>query len=74
VRTRQAGRRAFISVHVLVPRSWTVQQAHDLVERVEEALHEQLPYATVFTHLEPFEDPLSFADTGLDRSAKPARS
>ena len=30
-------------------------------------------HATVFTHLEPLEDPVSFADTGLDRSAQPAR-
>jgi divalent metal cation (Fe/Co/Zn/Cd) transporter len=35
LRTRQAGRRAFISVHVLVPRAWSVQRGHDEVERVE---------------------------------------
>jgi divalent metal cation (Fe/Co/Zn/Cd) transporter len=44
LRTRQAGRRAFVSVHVLVPRAWTVQRGHDEVERVEEALRDQLPY------------------------------
>src|SRR3954467_1746078 len=67
LRTRQAGRRAFVSVHVLVPQAWTVQRGHDQVERVEAALREQLPYATVFTHLEPIEDPRSYADTRLDR-------
>ena len=31
LRTRQAGHRAFISIHVLVPGDWTVQRGHDLV-------------------------------------------
>lgn len=68
LRTRQAGSRAFLSVHVLVPGAWTVQRGHDVVEEVEAALRERLPYATVFTHLEPAEDPLSFNDTELDRA------
>jgi cation diffusion facilitator family transporter len=67
LRTRQAGARAFLSMHVLVPGAWTVQRGHDLAEEVEAALREQLPYATVFTHLEPAEDPRSFDDTMLDR-------
>ncbi|MEN3285080.1 MAG: hypothetical protein V7607_6220 [Solirubrobacteraceae bacterium] len=72
LRTRQAGQRAFVSLHVLVPGAWTVQRGHDVVEQVEAALRERLPYATVFTHLEPAEDPRSFDDTALDRiSAAP---
>ena len=71
LRTRQAGRRAFISMHVLVPGAWTVQQGHDLAERVEREVTERLPYATVFTHVEPREDAASFDDILLDRG-KPA--
>jgi cation diffusion facilitator family transporter len=67
LRTRQAGRRAFVSVHVLVPRAWSVQRGHDELERVEQALRDQLPYATVFTHLEPLDDPRSYDDISLDR-------
>jgi cation diffusion facilitator family transporter len=67
LRTRRAGRRAFVSVHVLVPGGWTVQRGHDLAERVEADLVAALGHASVFTHLEPREDPASFADTGLDR-------
>ena len=37
LRTHQAGHRAFISTHVLVPGDWTVQRGHDLVEEVEAA-------------------------------------
>jgi cation diffusion facilitator family transporter len=67
LRTRQAGSRAFVSTHVLVPRAWSVQRGHDEAERVEAALREALPYATVFTHLEPIEDRRSYDDTQLDR-------
>jgi cation diffusion facilitator family transporter len=73
LRTRQAGQRAFISTHVLVPGTWSVQEGHDLAEEVEAALRDRLPYATVFTHLEPAEDPRSFADTALDRRAADIR-
>ena len=67
LRTRQAGARSFVSMHVLVPGDWTVQQGHDLLERVERDLRRALPDATVFTHLEPLEDPVSFDDQGLER-------
>lgn len=66
IRTRQAGRRQFISMHVLVPGNWTVTRGHDLVVELEAAIREALPGTTVDTHLEPLEDPESWADTGLD--------
>lgn len=67
LRTRQAGRRSFVSFHVLTPGLWTVQQGHDVLERVEADLRERLGNVTVFTHLEPVDDPVSFADVELDR-------
>lgn len=63
VRTRQSGQRAFISFDVLVPGAWTVQQGHDLLERIERELRAALPYATVLTHLAAIEDPASHTDT-----------
>jgi cation diffusion facilitator family transporter len=68
LRTRRAGPRAFVSLHVLVPGDWSVQRGHDLAERVEADLRAALAPATIFTHLEPIEDPASFADTTLDRA------
>jgi hypothetical protein len=56
-------------VDLLGPGAWTVQQGHDLAVRVERDLRERLPYATVFTHVEPREDAASFEDVSLDRSA-----
>jgi cation diffusion facilitator family transporter len=67
LRTRQAGTRAFVSLHVLVPGAWTVQQGHDWSERIEADILQALPYAHLTTHLEPLEDPLSLADQDLDR-------
>ena len=67
VRSRQAGRRAFVSLHVLVPGDWTIKQGHDLSERLERELRSAVPHASVLTHLEPVEDPASFDDEQLDR-------
>lgn len=67
LRTRRAGSRSFISFHVLVPGSWSVHAGHTLLEQLEQDLRQAVPGATVFTHLEPIEDPESFADTSLER-------
>lgn len=67
LRTRQAAGRSFISVHVLVPGGWTVQEGHDLLERIEDDIRRTVPRSSVITHLEPLEDPASLADEELDR-------
>lgn len=71
LRSRRAGSRAFVSTHVLVPGDWSVQRGHDLAEQIDLQLREALGHATVFTHLEPLEDPASFEDTELDRWTDP---
>ncbi len=68
LRSREAGQRRFISMHVLVPGSWTVQRGHDLLEKIEAEVRECFDRpTTVFTHLEPLEDPTSMDDIGIDR-------
>lgn len=67
LRTRQSGSRRFASMHVLVPDTWTVQHGHQLLENIEADIRHALPSITVFTHLEPLNDPTSFEDTNLDR-------
>ncbi len=62
LQTRESGRDRFVSLHVLVPGSWSVTRAHDLVEEVEQAIRAELPQAQVHTHLEPCEDPRSHDD------------
>ena len=68
LRTRQAGTRAFITLHMLVPGRWTVQQAHDCSERLESELRAVVAHANITTHVEPLEDPVSQLDRELDRS------
>ena len=67
LRTRAAGSRRFVTVHVLVPGAWTVQRGHDLVERLEAEMRQKLKRLTVLTHLEPIEDEVSWRDTELER-------
>ena len=68
LRTRQAGMRSFVSVHVQVPGKWSVQKGHDLLENLEKELRNSVPSTTtVSTHLEPLEDPASLDDEDLDR-------
>ena len=77
LRSRQAGSRRFVSFHVLVPGTWTVLKGHHLCDAIELAIKDALPETTVFTHLEPCEDPASFVDQALDRvpvSAEPSET
>ncbi len=62
VQTRESGRQRFVSMHVLVPGTWTVERGHDLLEAVEQQIREALPDTIVSTHLEPIEDPRSWED------------
>src|SRR6266545_798841 len=74
LRTRQAGARAFLSMHVLVPGDWTVQRGHNLLEQIEADIRRALPKTTIVTHLEPQEDPVSWEDVNLDRVDVPVSS
>jgi cation diffusion facilitator family transporter len=71
LRTRQSGSRKFVSVHVLVPGQWTVQRGHELLERIEGQVRERVPGASVFTHLEPVDDPASWDDVQLEPAVPP---
>ena len=64
LRTRQAASRGFISFHLLVPGSWTVQRGHAMLDQIENEICQVLPGASVTAHLEPLEDPVSFEDKG----------
>jgi divalent metal cation (Fe/Co/Zn/Cd) transporter len=67
LRTRQAGARSFVTLHVLVPAGWTVAQGHDLAHEVEKDIHAVLPDAAVLTHVEPLGYPESYQDVDLYR-------
>lgn len=70
LRSRQAGARRFVSMHVLVPGDWTVQRGHQLLEKIESDIRAAIKNITVFTHLEALNDPASYDDTKLDRASQ----
>ena len=65
LRTREAGHRRFMEMHILVPGAWSVKRGHDLTEDVTDSLLEAFPDLRVSAHLEPIEDPRSYEDMGV---------
>ena len=53
LRTRTSGTHNFVQFHVWVPAEWTVKEAHDRIDRVEEALQAQFPATEILIHLDP---------------------
>ena len=53
LRTRESGRHRFVALTVLVPGTWTVEQAHDVADEVESAIAADLAHTEVQTHIEP---------------------
>ena len=72
LRTRRAAAKQFMSVHLLMPGTWTIARGHDLAERLESDLRKAVPGIIVLTHLEPDDDPASWKDVDLERKDFPA--
>jgi ferrous-iron efflux pump FieF len=53
LRTRKSGTVRFVQFHVWVPADWTVQQAHDRLDAVEEKLQRRFPGTEILIHLDP---------------------
>ncbi|WP_224007890.1 cation diffusion facilitator family transporter [Aureimonas sp. SA4125] len=53
LKTRIAGRALFIEFHMVVPSAMTVGDAHDICDRIEEALLREFDHSTVQIHVEP---------------------
>jgi ferrous-iron efflux pump FieF len=52
-RTRKSGTLRFVQFHVWVPADWTVQEAHDRLDRVEEQLQARFPGTEILIHVDP---------------------
>ena len=53
LRTRTAGNRDFVQFHVDMPPIMTVEEAHDIIERVEADLCRQFPGMELLIHIDP---------------------
>jgi ferrous-iron efflux pump FieF len=52
-RTRTSGTHNFAQFHVWVPGGWTVQEAHDRLDAVEEELQRRFPNTEILIHVDP---------------------
>jgi divalent metal cation (Fe/Co/Zn/Cd) transporter len=55
LRTRKAGARRFLELHLLVPGELSVADSHALCDRIEASLHAHFAKAHVTIHVEPNE-------------------
>ena len=53
LRTRTSGNRDFVQFHVDMPPTMTVEQAHDIIERVEDDLCRRFPHMELLIHIDP---------------------
>jgi cation diffusion facilitator family transporter len=77
LRTRQSGSKLFADCHLLVPGRWSVQQGHDLGDRIEKAVREAFPGLELTLHIEPIEARASWEDSellGIEREQTPGQT
>ena len=53
LRTRTSGTHNFAQFHVWVPSDWTVAEAHERMDRIEEELQARFPATEILMHLDP---------------------
>ena len=53
LRTRSSGTHYFAQFHVWVPAEWTVREAHDRLDQVEEQLQARFPGTEILIHVDP---------------------
>jgi ferrous-iron efflux pump FieF len=53
LRTRTSGTHHFAQFHVWVPGDWTISEAHERLDRIEEELQKQFPATEILIHLDP---------------------
>lgn len=53
LRTRHSGEHHFVEMHIVVPRDWTVVQAHDLADRIEKRVESSLAPCICTIHVDP---------------------
>ncbi len=54
-RTRQAGPASFLEFHLVVPGTMSVDEAHEICDRIEAALKDEMPGVVITIHVEPAE-------------------
>lgn len=66
IRTRRAGRMTFIEFHLVVPGAMTVERAHEICDRLEDAIEAAISDTDVVIHVEPDHKAKAGGDVPLD--------
>ena len=53
LRTRKAGNRRYIDLHLVMPATTSVQEAHNVCDQLEQKIEARLPRTSVTIHIEP---------------------
>lgn len=53
LRSRKSGPVRFIDLHLVVPRNWTIEEAHQVSDRIEKELRATLANTQVIIHVDP---------------------
>jgi divalent metal cation (Fe/Co/Zn/Cd) transporter len=53
LRAREAGRLIFLDFHLVVPGNMSVRESHDICDRIETALKNEMAHLAITIHVEP---------------------
>lgn len=53
LRSRKSGSVRFIDMHLVVPRNWSIEEAHRVSDCIEEEIRRALPSTQIIVHLDP---------------------
>jgi len=56
LRTRKAGSQRYIDLHLVMPKSISVEEAHQVCDHLEQDIRNRLPHADVTIHVEPCDE------------------
>lgn len=65
LRSRKSGSMKFIDFHLVVPRIWTIEEAHNLGDSIEVEIQEVLPQTQVIIHIDPCNKSIEPCTCGL---------
>jgi cation diffusion facilitator family transporter len=70
LRTRKAGSQRYIDLHLVMPKSTTIEEAHQMCDQLEQEIESRLPHTDVTIHVEPCDENCDWCkftcDTGKD--------
>jgi cation diffusion facilitator family transporter len=55
LRTRRSGSMRYVEVHIVLPREWSLQQAHEVADALERRIERELAPAEVTIHMDPYD-------------------